>query len=124
MKLLHTIEEIVYLEHTDAAGVMYFATLVNFAHHAFESFFAKQGFALSYLIQRSSLPLVHLHAEYYSTCYLGDHLKITLYLQKTTKHTLHFHYRICKHHQLVASVSMIHVCLGQTLPEQLMKIFF
>jgi len=67
---------------------MYFATLVNFAHHAFESFFAKQGFALSYLIQRSSLPLVHLHAEYYSTCYLGDHLKITLYLQKN--HETHF----------------------------------
>nr|UNJ15326.1 hypothetical protein [Cyanidioschyzonaceae sp. 1]UNJ15460.1 hypothetical protein [Cyanidioschyzonaceae sp. 1] len=109
MKLLHTIQEIVYLEHTDAAGIIYFASLQSFAHRAFEHFVSSKGFKFHRFVQRFAFPIVHVQAEYYLPCFVGDVLTISLYLQSRSLHSLRFHYRILKHHHLVASISMKHV---------------
>nr|UNJ15757.1 hypothetical protein [Cyanidioschyzonaceae sp. 2] len=124
MKLLHTIEEVVYLEHTDAAGVMYFASLVAFAHRAFERLLADKGLPLRLMMQRYTLPIVHLQAEYYLPCYAGDELTISVYLQNAANRSLRLHYRILKNRKMVANLSMIHVCVskGRTkvLPDDLL----
>jgi len=67
------------LHDTDAAGVIYFARLMQRAHEAYEAFLDANGLPLADLIaQGPALPLVHAEADFLAPIRLGQALRVRL----------------------------------------------
>ncbi len=70
------------LHDTDAAGVLFFAHLLRYAHDAYEAFMEQAGFSLAGLIAGAGpqLPLVHAEADFLAPLRHGQQGRIRLRL--------------------------------------------
>jgi YbgC/YbaW family acyl-CoA thioester hydrolase len=70
----------VNLRDTDAAGILYFVNLLNFAHAAFERFMEETGFGLASMFTDGEfhLPIVHAEADYRGPVAIGDRLTVEM----------------------------------------------
>ncbi len=73
----------IYLNDTDAAGVIYFSNLLKICHQCYEESLLDFGINLSDLVKQSSLaiPIVHSESDFFKPIFWGD--KILIKLQTT-----------------------------------------
>jgi len=70
---------------TDAAGVVYFANVLNLCHEAYEASLEAAGIDLQAFFTHApiAVPIVHATVDFFRPLYCGDRLQIELYPQKT-----------------------------------------
>lgn len=100
---------------TDAAGVIYFARLLERAHEAYEDFLAGAGLPLQdWLEQGPHLPLVHAEADYHAPLRLGRRLGIELRLADLGRSSFSLEYRFLDaDDNLLASARTVHVAMAE-----------
>ncbi len=83
-------------EEVDAAGIVFFARFVNFAHEAMEHFFAgiEGGYAGLIMDKRVGFPAVHVEVSFASPVRYGDTLRIETTTCKVGTRSAVFHYRM------------------------------
>lgn len=122
----------VYLQSTDATGVIYFTELQRFAIETFEEYLQSKQHHLGKLIAESSylMPIVHVEADYSAPIRVGDVLTITLEVarQGTSSFTLEYRLRHKQTQVEAGRVQIVHVtvsketCTTIPLPEELQKL--
>lgn len=127
----------VYLGDTDAAGVVYFAGVLNMCHEAYEESLAEVGINLQQFLTNSTvaLPIVHAEVDFLQPMFCGDRLLVKIVCKQLNSHKFAIDYQIFSataSTSLLAKGNTIHVCINpQTrtkvdLPEsiiQWLKIF-
>ena len=74
-------KKIVHLRETDATGVIYFTSLLQYGVEAFEVFLHAKEICLSSLLSQGNFfPIVHAEANYKTPLYPGDPIEIQLIL--------------------------------------------
>ena len=78
----------------DAAGIAYYPRLVNFLHVAFEDFFAGHVGKTYPQIFREGLgfPSVKVEIEFLSPVHYGDHVNVSLAVEKGGRSSVHMRY--------------------------------
>lgn len=84
----------VRFEEVDAAGIVFFAHLVRFAHEAMESFFdpLDGGYVALITQRRIGLPAVHLEADFVAPVRYGDTLCIETTVTRIGSKSAELHY--------------------------------
>lgn len=65
---------------TDAAGVVYFASILSICHGAYEASLIAAGIDLKSFVSNpeSAVPIVHVTADFFQPLYCGDRIEIGL----------------------------------------------
>ena len=65
---------------TDAAGVVYFATILSICHIAYEASLIASGIDLKLFVNNSefAVPITHTSADFFKPLYCGDRITIEL----------------------------------------------
>ena len=81
---LHVHPVVIRMQHTDAAGVMFFASQFELAHEAFEATMDAHGLPLSRVLTAESwgLPVVHAEGDYAAPLRLGDAVDIEVHVAR------------------------------------------
>jgi YbgC/YbaW family acyl-CoA thioester hydrolase len=111
---MHTVPTVIRLEHTDAAGVVFFARFLELAHTAFEDFFDHIGHPLPADLFRAEhgYPLVHVEADYRHTLALGDRIVVEVAAERVGRTSFTLRHRfVHPTHGEVAVVRMVHAAI-------------
>ena len=122
----------VYLADTDAAGVVYFASVMNMCHEAYEESLAQAGINWQDFVTNSmvAIPIVHAEVSFFRPMFCGDKLLIKLIPKQISDHKFAIDYQVFSTTSLekpVAQGKTNHVCINtQTrgkvnLPELIIK---
>ena len=86
----------VYLADTDAAGVVYFASVMNMCHEAYEESLAKAGINWQQLLANSmvAIPIVHAEVSFFRPMFCGDRLIVKLVPTQISEHKFSLDYQI------------------------------
>jgi 1,4-dihydroxy-2-naphthoyl-CoA hydrolase len=70
----------IHFSDTDAAGVVYFSSLLSICHEAYENSLQLAGIALKTFFKSSetAIPIVHAEIDFYQPLFCGDRLQINL----------------------------------------------
>jgi YbgC/YbaW family acyl-CoA thioester hydrolase len=73
----------VRLQHTDAAGILFFANQLIFAHEAYEKFMEHIGHSFVSIFDSSDyiIPIVHAEADYVGPLRVGDAITVELTIE-------------------------------------------
>lgn len=122
-------KRIIYVQDTDATGVLYFANQFKIGLEAFEEFLLDKGFSFNKMVNKKdfSLPVVHAEADFIAPLFMGDAIEVTLTFQMGTTSFTHFS-NILKEGKEVGTVSIVHVVYSSAtkssirIPPQLKQI--
>jgi 1,4-dihydroxy-2-naphthoyl-CoA hydrolase len=105
----------IHLADTDAAGVLYFASLLRIAHEAYEAWFQDSGLPLSTVIgdRPYALPIVHADADFKAPLRLGDRVVVDLTVSELGERSYTIAYGIEGPHGLAGSARTTHVAIGR-----------
>jgi len=102
---------------TDAAGILYFASQLIYAHETFEAFLAEVGYSLHEILQSGEylLPLVHVEADYLSSTTVGDELTVEMSVARlgTSSFTMAYTLRDADGNE-VGRCQTVHVAVDRT----------
>ncbi|MEM6450635.1 MAG: thioesterase family protein [Cyanobacteria bacterium P01_D01_bin.105] len=91
---------VIRFHETDAAGVVYFASLLSLCHEAYEAAIAststlnpQQFFSGA---EATAVPIVHTAADFYQPLFCGDEIAITLTPKQLTSHSFEINYVVSK----------------------------
>jgi 1,4-dihydroxy-2-naphthoyl-CoA hydrolase len=78
-------ETVVRMQHTDAAGVMFFAGVFLLAHNCYEAFMEQREMSLGAMLDegRYIAPIVHAEADIRKPMRLSEKISITMKLART-----------------------------------------
>ena len=113
------------LHDTDAAGVIYFARLLDRAHEAYEAFLESAGLPLNnWLGQGPQLPLVHAEADFLAPIRLGRQVRVKLWATEVGRTSFTLDYAFTgEGGEKLARARTVHVAMQQgecvTLPDGL-----
>jgi len=95
---VHTFETVIRLQHTDAAGVIFYARLFDLAHLAFEDLLDGLGHPLPQDLPNATLilPIVRAQADYRGALRLGDALRIDVDVAEVRSRSFSLAYRFTK----------------------------
>ncbi len=97
----------VFLRDTDATGVIYFGSMLQYSLEAFESFLHSSEYSLSYLLSLGYLfPVVHAEADYKAPIQAGDDLSFFLKVSKISDRSFTIETEITR--------SLDGACVGRT----------
>lgn len=103
------------LNDTDAAGVVYFANVLNLCHIAYEAAIAHTGMTFAALIQNGEfiLPITYCQATFKRPLHCDDSILIHVQpdLLKTTEFTLNYELRSLDAKQCYAIAQTQHTCI-------------
>ncbi|MEL6930736.1 MAG: thioesterase family protein [Cyanobacteria bacterium J06600_6] len=70
----------IYLDDTDAAGVVYFAKGLEICHRAYEESLVEAGISLNQMIRQGevALPIVHAEIDFLRPLFCGDRIQVNL----------------------------------------------
>lgn len=106
----------IYLNETDAAGVIYFANLLIICHQIYEESLTSFNINLSNLVKEESIaiPIIHSSCDFFKPIFWGDRLLIKLKNQLVNKTEFELNYSIFKEELelKVAQVKTVHVCIN------------
>ena len=107
----------VYLNDTDAAGVVYFASAMQMCHEAYEESLIVTGINLQEIIKQGkiALPLTHAEIDFFHPLFLGDRLNIQLTTQqlKASKFAIAYSiYSISNPQKIAIKAKTQHVCIN------------
>lgn len=89
-------ERPIKFEEVDAAGIVFFARFVNYAHEAMEHFFGalEGGYAKLILERRTGFPAVHLDVSFRSPARYGDTLRVETSVDRVGNRSAVLRYRM------------------------------
>lgn len=98
-------ETVVRLQHTDAAGVIFFARLFDLAHLAYEAFLDEMGHSLASDLADQPLvtPIAHATADYRAPLRLNDRLRVEVGVAEVGGRSFVLSYRFLKRDGTVAA---------------------
>jgi 1,4-dihydroxy-2-naphthoyl-CoA hydrolase len=98
---------------TDAAGVVFFANVLNICHEAYEASLAASGINLKVFFTNPlvAFPIVHANVDFLRPMYCGDELSISLIPQKLGVDKFELAYEVSIADVLVAKAITRHVCI-------------
>jgi 1,4-dihydroxy-2-naphthoyl-CoA hydrolase len=107
----------VYLADTDAAGVVYFACVMNMCHEAYEESLAAANISLQQLITdlELAIPIVHAEINFFRPMFCGDKLLINLVAQQLSDNEFTVNYEIIlasSSDKKLAQGNTQHVCIN------------
>ncbi len=111
---MFTFETVVRLQHTDAAGLIFYSRVFDFAHAAYEAFLDEIGNPLPTALAAHPvvLPIAHATADYRAPLRLNDPLQIELWVETVSTRSFELRYRFLKEDgTLAAGVRTIHVAV-------------
>ena len=102
---------------TDAAGVIYFASLLSICHEAYEDRLIQSGVNLKTFFRdtETALPIVHGEIDFFQPLFCGDRLEITINSHLLTENSFEINYQIFLTHEpkkKVAQGKTKHVCIA------------
>jgi 4-hydroxybenzoyl-CoA thioesterase len=91
-----TFERPIKFEDVDAAGIVFFARFVSYAHEAMEHFFSSLdgGYPRLIMERRVGLPAVHLDVSFRAPARYGEVLRIETSVSKLGNRSAVLHYRM------------------------------
>jgi 1,4-dihydroxy-2-naphthoyl-CoA hydrolase len=106
----------VKFQDTDAAGVVYFANVLNFCHEAYEASLAETDIDLQEFFSgtKAAVPIAHASVDFLRPLYCSDRLAIHLTAQSQDDSAFRVNYQIYKiadSEQLVSQATTCHICL-------------
>ena len=125
---MHVFETKVRLQHTDAAGVVFFARYFELAHEAYEHMLDALGQALPADLGGAPIlyPIVHAESDYRAMLRLGDTLRIEVTVADVKSRSFHLTYRFLDPAgEEAAALTTVHVAVDKAtgrsthLPEDL-----
>ncbi len=107
----------VYLADTDAAGVVYFAKVMEICHEAYEEWLVTIGVSLPKLLQEKkiALPIVHGEIDFFRPLFCGDKLEIKLQPKAVNDTEFAIAYQIFKLSapaKAIVTATTNHVCIN------------
>lgn len=111
----------IYLADTDAAGVVYFASLLSICHEAYEASLKAANLDLRRFFGDASaaIPIAHAEIDFFRPLHAGDHLEILLRGQILQEDSFEIEYQILLRGECVARARTRHVCINpQTRQKQ------
>jgi len=96
--VVHTFQTVIRMQHTDAAGVVFFARLFDLAHLAYEDLLDAIGFPLPADMAHAALilPLIHARTDYRAVLRLGDRLQIQVTVEEVRSRSFALAYRFLR----------------------------
>ncbi len=93
---MHVYETTIRLQHTDAAGVVFFARFFELAHVAYEDFLIACGYPLARDMARAPIyyPIVHASSDYRASLRLGDAVRIEVEVREVKSRSFTLGYRV------------------------------
>jgi 1,4-dihydroxy-2-naphthoyl-CoA hydrolase len=107
----------VRLSDTDAAGVVYFANVLNICHEAYEESLVNANINIKIFLNNSAIaiPIVSASVNFFRPIFCGDRLFITLKTQKLNNSEFEINYCVYNSSdRVIAKAKTKHVCI-QTL---------
>lgn len=110
-------ERHVKFEEVDAAGIVFFARFVAYAHDAMEHFFAglKGGYAGLILERRVGLPAVHVEMSFSAPVRYGDGLRIETRVARVGNRSATLHYKMFRMSDGELSADLTHTVVTTDL---------
>lgn len=98
---------------TDAAGVVYFANILNICHDAYESSLEASEINLKQFFTKPvvAFPIIHANVDFFHPMFCGDKLIITLTPQKLGSDKFEINYEIFIQNILVSKAMTKQVCI-------------
>jgi acyl-CoA thioester hydrolase len=115
----------VYYHHTDAGGIVYYATYLHFLEEGRFEFLKSQGLDTGVLAKEGILfPVVHVSIDYKSPARYGDVIRILTQVERVGKSSVHFAQEIRRGETLLVKATTVWACIGnefktRPLPEGL-----
>lgn len=109
-------ERTIRLADTDAAGVIYFASLLAICHEAYEATLEERGISLQAFLKDTSvaIPIVHAEIDFFRPLLWGDRVKIALNPLLISENEYEIEYvvtGILEPEKLSAKAKTRHVCI-------------
>jgi 1,4-dihydroxy-2-naphthoyl-CoA hydrolase len=110
----------VRFQDTDAAGVVYFATVLAMCHEAYEASLMAAGINLKTFFSGAemAIPIVHASVDFFQPMYCGDRLEIHLSIASFQVTEFEIAYQIStagKADKLLSRAKTRHVCIDPQL---------
>ena len=101
---------------TDAAGVVYFANILNICHEAYESSLADSDIDIKEFFTKPivAFPIVHADVDFFRPIFCGDRLAIKMIAQKLGNDKFEINYEIFAQNILTSKANTKHVCIDGT----------
>lgn len=113
--MVFTYSRTIYLADTDAAGVVYFANLINICHQAYEESLATVGISLQiFLADSLAIPIVESQMSFFRPIFCGERITINLSAEQINEPEFAIAYQIfgAASQQKLAQGSTRHVCIN------------
>lgn len=115
------------LHDTDAAGVVFLASLIRICHQAYEAMMESLGFGLGKVIQerKFGLPVAHVEGDFRRVMRVGDKVAIRVRVTEIKRASYRVEYAIALEGETAATAATVHVCVdpetykSRELPEEL-----
>ena len=110
---MYSLQTVVRLHDTDAAGLLFFANQFKMAHDAYESFLEHIGFSFTRILRDEDflLPIVHAEADYKERLRAGDRLTVCVKIERIGDSSFVLSYDLfTAGDRSVGAVRTVHVC--------------
>ena len=111
---MHEFDTVIRLQHTDGAGVVFFARFFELAHLAYEDMLDAIGQPLPRNLGRASLilPIVHAESDYRAALRLGDPLRVAVTVEEIRSRSFTLGYRFTRpDEQEIATLRTVHAAV-------------
>jgi 4-hydroxybenzoyl-CoA thioesterase len=112
-------ERPIRFEEVDAAGIVFFARFLNYAHEAMEHFFAglPGGYAHFILQRHTGFPAVDVHMSFKAPVKYGEVLRIETSTARLGNRSATLRYRMFRKHDDVLAAEVEHTIVMTNLQE-------
>ena len=103
---------------TDAAGVVYFASIISICHVGYEASLSKSGIDLKLFVSNPDIavPITHVSADFSRPLYCGDRVIIELTPRSIDGYRFEVGYQILSEDsQVVATATTKHIAIDPTM---------
>lgn len=115
-QVLHAERRPVRFQDIDAAGIIYFARVLEYFHDAFVSFLALRGIDLPGILRDGAfgMPLGHAEADYLGPMRFGDEVVVEIVQLSLSERSLLIGYRARSTTERVLAIGQaVHVCIDR-----------
>ena len=114
----------IYLNDTDAAGVVYFAKGLEICHQAYEESLTQGGISLKQMIEegKTALPIVHAEIDFLRPLCCGDQIQISLVASLINNSEFAIAYQISpvdNLEQILVKAQTRHVCINPQIRQRI-----
>ncbi|MGK7883761.1 MAG: acyl-CoA thioesterase [Crocosphaera sp.] len=110
----------IHFSDTDAAGVVYFSTLLSICHEAYENSLQVAGIELKSFFTSSdiAIPIVHADIDFYQPLFCGDRIQVNLISTQLNATEFEINYQIFSENSLdkmLAQATTKHVSINSKI---------